>query len=126
MRTRHAGFETHKIDEMTPRDSTRGRTRHSRHCTEGRITGIFAGDARTCVQTTHRPCLDDAHTMRSRSTVYSANTRTAPLAVGAALRGNQTRGRSEEADVPVGLRQRAGRRVSAQTGTHGGREHGRA
>jgi len=30
--------------------------------------------------------------MRSRSTVYSANTRTAPLAVGAALRGNQTRG----------------------------------
>jgi len=59
MRTRHSGFGTHKIDEATPRDSTRGRTRHSRHCAEGRITGLFGlftGDAH---QTMRRPCAAD-------------------------------------------------------------------
>ena len=62
MRTRHSGFGTHKIDEATPRDSTRGRTRHSRHCAEGRFTGLFADDAQTMrircadhAQPIHRP-----------------------------------------------------------------------
>ena len=168
MRTRHAGFETHKIDETTPRHSTRGpgipgialmaetlaiqheRTRHSRHCADGRNTGLFAGDAQTMCILCADLCADDAQTMLRRCAHYAQpihrlqrkhtdrtlgcrgrSARKSDPRRGNALRGNQTRGRSEEADVPVELRQCAGRRVSAQTWTqegreHGGHEHGRA
>jgi hypothetical protein len=56
MRTRHSGFGTHKIDEATPRDSTRGRNA---------LQALRRRQNYRTIRTIHRRCAaDHAHTMR--------------------------------------------------------------